>query len=106
MPTFFGPTNIPILEAWALDCPVITSDIRGVREQAGDAALLVDPTSPEALADAIRRVWQEDDTRAGLVRRGRARLGLYTREDYAARLDAVLDRAASLVRAPGEGARV
>jgi glycosyltransferase involved in cell wall biosynthesis len=106
MPTFFGPTNIPVLEAWALDCPVITSDIRGVREQAGDAALLVDPGSPGALADAIRRVWLEEDTRAGLARRGRSRLAGYTRDDYAARLGGVLDRAATLVRAPEEGVRV
>jgi glycosyltransferase involved in cell wall biosynthesis len=28
MPTFFGATNIPILEAWAFGCPVLTSDIR------------------------------------------------------------------------------
>src|SRR5215469_7695496 len=35
MPTFFGPTNIPVLEAWRFGCPVITSDIRGIREQVG-----------------------------------------------------------------------
>ena len=33
MPTFFGPTNIPVLEAWSFGCPVLTSDIRGIREQ-------------------------------------------------------------------------
>jgi len=106
MPTLFGPTNIPILEAWALDCPAITSDIRGVREQAGDAALLVDLAAPESLAEAIRSVWLEEDTRAELARRGRARLGLYTRDDYAARLNGVLDQAASLARAAGEEVRV
>ena len=45
MPTFFGPTNIPVLEAWAYGCPVLTSDIRGIREQVGDAGVLVDPRS-------------------------------------------------------------
>jgi glycosyltransferase involved in cell wall biosynthesis len=106
MPTFFGPTNIPVLEAWALDCPVITSDIRGVREHAGDAALLVDPTSPGALAEAIRQVWVEEETRAELARRGRTRLGLYTRDDFAARLNDVLDQATALARTPAEAARV
>jgi glycosyltransferase involved in cell wall biosynthesis len=98
MPTMFGPTNIPVLEAWALDCPVITSDIRGVREHAGDAALLVDPESTEELAAAIRRVWLEEDLRMDLARRGRERLGLYTRDDFARRLGAVLDQAGALVR--------
>lgn len=106
MPTFFGPTNIPVLEAWALDCPVITSDIRGVREQAGDAALLIDPGSAESLAAAIRRVWLDEALRADLVRRGRARLGLYTRADYAQRLGEVLDLAGALVRKPREAVRV
>ncbi|MGH3008124.1 MAG: glycosyltransferase family 4 protein [Gaiellaceae bacterium] len=98
MPTFFGPTNIPVLEAWALDCPVITSDIRGVREQAGDAALLIDPDSAESLAAAIRRVWLDEELRADLVQRGRERLGLYSRADYAQRLGLVLDHAGTLVR--------
>ena len=53
MPTFFGPTNIPVLEAWAYGCPVLTSDIRGIREQVGDAGVLVDPRSIESIADGI-----------------------------------------------------
>ena len=56
MPTFFGPTNIPVLEAFALGCPVVTSDIRGIREQTDGAAILVDPRSPEAIADGLRRL--------------------------------------------------
>lgn len=100
MPTFFGPTNIPILEAWGLDCPVITSDVRGVREQAGDAALLADPRSVDALADAIARIWLDGELRTELARRGRARLALYTREDYARRLDEILDRAGEYLRSP------
>jgi glycosyltransferase involved in cell wall biosynthesis len=59
MPTFFGPTNIPVLEAWAFGCPVLTSDIRGIREQVGDAALLADPTSVEAIADGIHQLWTD-----------------------------------------------
>jgi glycosyltransferase involved in cell wall biosynthesis len=106
MPTFFGPTNIPILEAWGLDCPVVTSDLRGLREQAGDAALLADPRSVEAIADAIQRIWLDGELREELARRGRARLGLYTREDYARRLNEILDLASEYVRETPEPARV
>jgi glycosyltransferase involved in cell wall biosynthesis len=81
MPTFFGPTNIPVLEAWAFGCPVLTSDIRGVREQAGDAALLVDPRSVESIADAIRRLWTDDNLSVTLAERGRQRLAAYTPGD-------------------------
>lgn len=104
MPTFFGPTNIPVLEAWSLDCPVITSDIRGVREQAEDAALLVDPASAPEIADAIRRLVLDEGLRDALISRGRARLAAYTRDDYAQRLSAILDQAAALLEAPRDGA--
>ena len=56
MPTFFGPTNIPVVEAWTFGCPVLTSDIRRIREQAGNAAVLVDPRSVEAIADQGDRI--------------------------------------------------
>jgi len=45
MPTFFGPTNIPTLEAFYYGCPAVISDLPGVTEQTGDAALLFDPKS-------------------------------------------------------------
>ena len=86
MPTFFGPTNIPILEAWALDCPVITSDIRGVRDQAGDAALLVDPKSAEAIAQALYRLWTEPELCNELRKKGAKRLGLFSYEIFRKKL--------------------
>lgn len=98
MPTFFGPTNIPLLEAWALGCPVVTSDIPGVREQMGDAALLVDPRSADELADAIRRVWTDEGLRTSLTRRGTERLALYGPTDFRERLHAALDSALAVAR--------
>jgi glycosyltransferase involved in cell wall biosynthesis len=69
---------------------VITSDIRGIREQAGDAALLVDPRSVEAIAEAIYRLWDDASLRFVLAERGRHRLKLYTPEDYRRRLSAIM----------------
>ncbi|MDZ4169192.1 MAG: glycosyltransferase family 1 protein [Coriobacteriia bacterium] len=93
MPTFFGPTNIPVFEAFQLGCPVITSDMRGIREQAGDAALLVDPESSADIAAAIRRIVDEPGLRGELARRGRMRLSAYTRDDYLALLKDALNEA-------------
>ena len=97
MPTFFGPTNIPILEAWALGCPVLTSDIRGVREQAGDAAVLADPRSVESIAHTVYRLWTDGDFRLSLAQRGRQRLVTYTPEDYRQQLIASLEEAKTRV---------
>jgi glycosyltransferase involved in cell wall biosynthesis len=96
MPTIFGPTNIPLLEAWALGCPVVTSDIAGVREQMGDAALLVDPSNAHDLAVAIKRVWTDEALRTSLAERGTQRLALYGPAEFRGRLQAALDAALSI----------
>ncbi len=86
MPTFFGPTNIPVLEAWALRCPVLTSDIPGIREQVGDAGVLVDPRSVGELADGIRRLWSDETLRVTLAERGTRRLASYGPAEFRERL--------------------
>jgi glycosyltransferase involved in cell wall biosynthesis len=53
MPTYFGPTNIPPLEAEALGCPLIYSDLPGYRDFAGPGALYCDLTRPDHLADLV-----------------------------------------------------
>lgn len=93
MPTFFGPTNIPVVEAFKFGLPVVTSDIRGIREQVGDAALLVDPTSVPAIADAIRRIATDEDLRRRLIRGGHAHIESYTRDDYVASLKVAINAA-------------
>ncbi|NCO95548.1 MAG: glycosyltransferase family 4 protein [Armatimonadetes bacterium] len=99
MPTFFGPTNMPVLEAWAFGCPVITSDIRGIREQAGEAALLVDPRSTDELARAVHRLWTDDGLRDELRRKGYQRLAEYGPDDFRRQLRSILEEAADRVRA-------
>ena len=54
--SFFGPENLPPLEAMALECPVILSDIPGVRTLHGDSPLFVDPRDPASIAGAIEFV--------------------------------------------------
>jgi glycosyltransferase involved in cell wall biosynthesis len=98
MPTFFGPTNIPILEAWAFSCPVVSSKIRGVEQQVGDAGLLVPPHSVQAIAGAMHRIWTDEALRKELVHRGHQRLATYGPEDFRQRLADILREANELVR--------
>ena len=60
MPTFFGPTNIPPLEAMLIGCPVLVSGIYGMKEQCRDAAIYFDPKSVDDIATAILRIWSDD----------------------------------------------
>lgn len=53
MPTFLGPTNMPPLEARALGCRVICTDLPGHREQLDDDGWFIDPLSPDDIANAL-----------------------------------------------------
>jgi glycosyltransferase involved in cell wall biosynthesis len=98
MPTFFGPTNIPPLEAWNFGRPVITSDIPGVREQIGDAGLLVDPRSPADLARAMRQLWQDEALGVELAERGHRRLAGHSWERFVSAVEGIVVEACQRVR--------
>jgi glycosyltransferase involved in cell wall biosynthesis len=98
MPTFFGPTNIPPLEAWHFGRPVITSDVPGMRAQIGDAGLLVDPRSPQALAEAMQRLWRDEVLCNELAARGRQRLASFNWSSFVDKLAAIMIEACERVR--------
>ena len=96
--TFFGPENLPTLEAFALGCPVIASAVAGAEEQLGDAALLVDPRKPDEIAAAVARLYADSDLRATLVKRGHSRARRFTGEDFVRGVLAWLDEFAAIRR--------
>ncbi len=65
--------GLPILEAMASGVPVIASDIAVFQELAGDAALLVDPCQPDAIAEGIKTLVQSQSARSEYLLRGRLR---------------------------------
>ena len=69
-PSLYEGFGIPVLEAMACGAPVITSNVSSLPEVAGDAALMADPTSIEALAEAMVRLVNEEPLREELRRRG------------------------------------
>ena len=66
--------GLPILEAMASDVPVVTSAISAMPEVAGDAALVVDPLSVDAIANALVRITTDEKLRRDFVTKGRERL--------------------------------
>lgn len=65
--------GLPVAEAFHAGCPVITSNVTALPETAGEAALLVDPRDPEALAEALLRVERDEGLRNRLKEAGRRR---------------------------------
>ena len=69
-PSLFEGFGLPVAEAMASGTPVITSSVSSLPEVAGDAAILVDPSSPEALAHAMHRALRDGETRGRLLALG------------------------------------
>lgn len=91
MPTFFGPTNIPPLEAFAAGCPVAVSNVYGMPEQVGDAALTFDPLDTIELSEVLVRLWTDDALCAHLSQRGLTRSRLTTQATMNARMFEIVD---------------
>ncbi len=82
-PSLYEGFGLPILEAQACGCPVITSNVSSCPEVAGDGALLVDPHDPGDLAQAMARVVRDKKLRNRLVKAGLENCRRYTWEKTA-----------------------
>ena len=84
MPTYFGPTNLPPLEAWSLGKPLIYS--AHLEEQAGNAALLINPDNPNEIAEAMVRC-NDSAIRWQLIEAGKHRLNYFANQRAIAEKD-------------------
>lgn len=95
--SFFGPENLPPLEAFALGCPVIASDANGVREQLGDAALYFNPKKPEELVNQILAL-SNVDIRNAMIEKGKIRCQTRRVEDFALGFFDIIDSFSAIKR--------
>ena len=77
--------GLPLLEAMASGCPVVTSNISSMPEIAGDAAALVDPYDVEAIAAAMLHLVEDRAYAQELVEKGKARARRFTWSECARR---------------------
>jgi glycosyltransferase involved in cell wall biosynthesis len=71
-PSFFEGFGLPVLEAQASGCPVITSNISSLPEAGGDAALYVDPANSRQIGAAIRELLMNTKLKSELIEKGLA----------------------------------
>lgn len=92
MPSYFGPTNIPPLEAMALGCPVAVSNKYAMPEQVGDAGLFFDPDSPEEIAECIRKMWTDEKLRKEMIEKGYRKINAWTGNDFKDKIIKMLEK--------------
>jgi glycosyltransferase involved in cell wall biosynthesis len=92
-PSLYEGFGLPPLEAMASGTPVVTSNVSSLPEVVADAAVLVDPYDPGAIADGIERVLTDEDLRTDLRRRGLARARQFSWEQSVRRVREIYSEA-------------
>jgi alpha-1,3-rhamnosyl/mannosyltransferase len=84
MPSLYEACPLPLIEAMAAGCPVLTSNCHGSAEIGGDASLQVDPYDIDSIIAELGRLLDDAELRAGLVAAGRKRAATFSWERCAA----------------------
>lgn len=74
VPTLHEALSFPVHEAFVEHLPVACSNVTSLPEQVGDAALLFDPHDTHAIADAMHRLYRDEELRTDLSARGACKL--------------------------------
>ncbi|MDN2716645.1 glycosyltransferase family 1 protein [Janthinobacterium sp. SUN120] len=92
-PSLYEGFGLPVIEAMACGCPVLTSNTTSLPEVAGDAALLVDPTSIQSIADGITLIFTDAVLRSKMIGDGLAQASKFSWDEVVRKVDNVLSNA-------------
>lgn len=95
-PSLYEGFGLPVIEAMACGCPVITSNTSSLPEVAGDAGILIDPLDIKQIADAIGRVSTDRALRQQMTHAGIERARLFSWEGCAKKTLEGYEKASSL----------
>jgi glycosyltransferase involved in cell wall biosynthesis len=83
LPSFYEGFGLPVIEAMACGCPVITSNVSSLPEVGGDAALYINPYDTGSFTHGIRKLIGSSNLRNNLIEKGAERAKLFSWENTA-----------------------
>lgn len=84
--------GIPPLEAQSCDCPVIISNFMSLPEIYGESGLLCNPWSPDDIADNMKMVYEDQELREQLIRKGRENVKRFSFDKSADKLIEIISK--------------
>lgn len=90
LPSLYEGFGLPLLEALACECPVVTSNVSSMPEVVGHAAVLIDPTNSDDIARGIQKAHTDREI---LQLTGRQQAARFTWQSTAERTLEVLRQA-------------
>lgn len=91
-PSLFEGFGLPILEAQAVGCPVLTSNVSSMPEVAGEAAIFIDPYSVESITTGLEKI-SKPGTRENLSTLGKENVKRFSWEKSAKKTLSVIEEA-------------
>lgn len=89
-PSLYEGFGLPVLEAMACGCPVITANTTSLPEVGGDAVIYVDPYDIDQIAQAMSQILNQPELRASLSQKGLKRSQLFTWDKTARQVGDIL----------------
>jgi glycosyltransferase involved in cell wall biosynthesis len=85
-PSLFEGFGLPVAEALASGCPVITSNRSSLPEAGGDAAMLINPSNVDEIGMAIRTLMNDPELRRSMIEKGKEHAQKFRPEYFANQL--------------------
>lgn len=95
-PSLYEGFGLPVLEAMACGCPVLTSDRGSLKEVASDAALLVDPEEVDDIAVKMTQLYVDYDLQKELVERGKENVNKFSWQKAAEKIIKIYKKIGSI----------
>lgn len=93
-PSLFEGFGIPLLEAMACGCPVVTSDTSSMPEVVGDSALQIDPQKEEKITDALTDLLTDEEKRKFYIQKGLVRVKQFSWSKTASETQQLIEKVA------------